>query len=111
MDLHCWNMGEDNPWSDYGAAAYDSYKQAIIDQQRLIFNMIILYIKNSLTTDAKRKLGAYKTSYAYRRKYYRAAMLFVIWKMAHPNTCASWSDIKKNMETMKLSKFKNDTPN
>ena len=49
------------PTVDYGSEADDYEKQALICQQILRYKMPSLCIKNSLTTDMKRKLMAYKT--------------------------------------------------
>ena len=35
-------------------------------------------------------------------------MFFFIVKMVQPDTCAGFSDIKSNLENMKMSQFKHD---
>ena len=72
--------------------------------------MLILFIKNSLTTDEECKLRAYKTSYAYNRQDDGSEMLSVIVRNLLPDTPDDCSGIKTNMETMKLSQFNHDTP-
>ena len=72
--------------------------------------MIVLSIKNSLTTDAKIKLRAFGNSYTFNNQYYGAAMFSIIVKMVPPDTRAECSDIKSNMDTMKISQFKHDIP-
>ena len=71
VESHCENMWSNNsvaglgrhPTADYGAAADFPSKQLIISQQRLRSEMLILWIKNLLTTGEKFSLGAFKTSY------------------------------------------------
>ena len=97
-----------HPIVDYGVAVYTGEKQALIYQQHLSSKILILWIKNSLTTDAKLELRAYKNSYAYNNQNYGAAMFFVIVKMVRPDTCARCSYIKTKLETMKISQLKYD---
>ena len=102
MDSHCENLWADNSGSGighkntsyYGGAEYVASNQVIIYQQHLIFNMINLWIRNSLTTDVKRTLRYYKTLYAYNRQDDGAAVLFFIVEMVHPDTHVGCSDIK-----------------
>ena len=70
--------------------------------------MIVLFIKNSLTTYGKRKLKAFKSSYNFNAQIDGAAMFFVIVKMVWPDTHAVWSDIKSKLENTKISHFKHD---
>ena len=64
VDSHCEIMWDDNSGADLGhhptencaAGLDDTEKQSIIVQQRLRSNMLGLWINNTLTTDAKRKL-------------------------------------------------------
>ena len=72
--------------------------------------MLILLTRNSLTTDVKYKLREFNTLYALNRKYDGRAILFVILKMVHPDTCAVSSDINTELDTMKMSHFKQDYP-
>ena len=73
--------------------------------------MIVPWIKNSLTIDDKIKLRTLKSAYNFNAQDDRAAMFFVIVKMVWPDTHAGFSDIKPNLENMKVSHFKHDTPN
>ena len=72
--------------------------------------MLILWVKNSLTTDDKHNLRAFKTSYNYNKQDYGAAMFFIIVKMVRPETRAGCSDIKKKLETTSIYHFKHDIP-
>ena len=72
--------------------------------------MLGLWINNSLTTDAKHKLKAFKSSYTFKAKYDGATILFVVVKNVLPGTHARFSDIKSDLENMKVSHFKHDTP-
>ena len=82
---------------EYVPAAYVPYKQEIIAQQRTRSNIIILYIKNSMNTNVKLKLRAFKTSYTYKNKYGGAAIFFSIIKIVYPDTHVGFSDIKINL--------------
>ena len=70
IDSHFENMWVDNPGTglgsypteDYVVAENDTNKQAIIYQCCLRSNIMSLWIRNLLITDAKRNLGAFKTS-------------------------------------------------
>ena len=99
-----------HPTSYYGSEADNATNKEIIYQQRLRYKMLNLYIKNSLKTDAKHKLRAFNTPYTYNNQDYGATIFFVIVKIVHPNTRAGWSDIKKNLETMRMYHFKHDIP-
>ena len=83
--------------ADYGSEEDVSYKQLIISQQLHRPKMLSLWIKNSLTTDAKCKLRAFKDSYTYYNQDYGSAMIFVIVKMVRPETHAGYSDIKTKL--------------
>ena len=48
--------------ADYGEVADDAEKQAFIEQKCLIFNILILWIKKSMTTDTKLNFRSYNTS-------------------------------------------------
>ena len=85
-------------------------KKAIISQKSLRSNIISLWIKNSLNTDAKRKLRYFKTSYTYNNQDYGSVMFFVVVKMVRPDTHAVCSDIKTNLESIRMSHFKHDIP-
>ena len=69
-----------HPTSGYGSGLDATTNQALIYQQRLRYNMISLWINNSLATDVKHKFRAYKTSYAYNRQDDGAAIFFVTFK-------------------------------
>ena len=45
-------------------------------------------------------------SYTFNNQDYGSAMFFVVVKMVQPDTRAGFSDIQKNLETMKMSQFK-----
>ena len=78
------NSGADlghHPTSKYSAGIYDAEKQAIIAQQRLRSKMLGLWIKNSLTTDAKCKLRYFNSAYSFKSQYDGAAIFLVIFKM------------------------------
>ena len=72
--------------------------------------MLGLWIKNSLNTDDKRKLRAFGYLYTLHNQYDGAVVFFVMVKMVRPDIRAGCSDTKKNLETMKMSQCKNDTP-
>ena len=72
--------------------------------------MLIMWIKNSLTTDFKYKLRYFKTSYTYNNQDYGSVMFFVVVKMVRPDTHAVCSDIKTNLESIRMSHFKHDIP-
>ena len=71
------NSGEivgHHPIANYGESGYVPAKQEIISQHRLRPKMISLWIKNSMTADAKRKLRAFSTACTFNKKYDGAAM-------------------------------------
>ena len=72
--------------------------------------MLGLWIKNSLTTDSKRKLRAFNYAYTLNAQDDGATMFFVIVKMVQPDTHSGCSDIKYKLENMKMSHFKHDIP-
>ena len=84
--------------------------QEIITQHRLRSNMLGLCTKNSLTTNAKRKLWDFKSEYTLNTQYYGYEMLFVIVKMVRPDTLAGFSDIKSDLENINMYYFKQDIP-
>ena len=102
VESHCQILWIDNsgsnlvlqPTEGYGVQVHIYEGQKLIYQQHLIFNMINLWIRNSLTTDVKRTLRYYKTLYAYNRQDDGAAVLFFIVEMVHPDTHVGCSDIK-----------------
>ena len=51
--------------------------------------MLNLWTKNLLTTDVKKNLRAFKTSYTYNNQYDGATMFFVIVKMVGPDALAA----------------------
>ena len=77
-----------HPTEDYGLAADDYQKQALIYQQQLRSKIIIPWIRKSLTTDATFKLRDYKTSYDYNGQYDGSVVFFVIFKIVRPDTHA-----------------------
>ena len=72
--------------------------------------MLGLCINNSLTTNDKRKLRAYKSSYTFNAQDDGDEMFFVIVKFLQPDTCARLSDIKFKLENMKMFHLKNYIP-
>ena len=52
----------------------------------------------------------FKYAYNFNAQNDGSAMFFVIVKMVRPDTCAGCSDIKSNLENIKMSHFKHDTP-
>ena len=73
-------------------------------------NNLGLCIKDYLKTDAKRKLRAFRSEYTFNNQDDGAVIFFVILKMVRPDTHTGCSDIKYNLEKMKMSNFKYDTP-
>ena len=63
--------------------------------------MLILWIRNSLTTYENHKLRYFKTSYVFNGQYDGVAK-----KMLHPDTQSRCSDIKTKLETMNMSQLK-----
>ena len=96
VDSHCEVMWANNsvvglgchPIEDYGSAVDFPVKHIIISQHRLRSNMIGLWIKKSLTNDAKHMLSAFRTAYNFNNQYDGTAMLFFIVKMVRPDTCS-----------------------
>ena len=70
--------------SDYGVSADVPDKHLIIYQLQLWSKILFLWIKNSMTTDAKLKLRAFKNSYTYKNQNYRSATFFFIVKNSAP---------------------------
>ena len=66
--------------------------------------------KNSLTTNVKCKLRAFKSAYTFNDQYDGAAKFFVIMNMVRHNTHVLCSDIKSKLENIKLTHFKHDIP-
>ena len=104
------NIWGATPTSNYSSGLDDTSKQAVISQQRLRSNMLVLYIKNSLATDSKRKLRAFNYVYTFNAQDGGAAMLFIIVKMMRPDSRSGCSDINYKLENMKISHFNNDIP-
>ena len=95
---------------DYGTAPDEPAKQAIISEQRLMSNIIVLWIKNLLTTDAKCKLSTFRTAYTFNKQDDVASMFFVIIKMVLPETCPGLLDMKSKLDTINMSQFKHNLP-
>ena len=116
VDSHCEILWADNyganlgrhPIENHAAGLDDAEKQAMISQQRLRFNMLGIYIKNSLTTDTKHKLRAFNSAYTFKTQYDGDVMLFFIVKLVKPDTRAGFSDTKSKLENMKMPHFKHD---
>ena len=118
VDSHCeilWNdssgagLGH-HPTSDYGSASNNASNKSIIAQRSLRSNMLGLCIMNSLTTDSKRKLRAFKYESTFNTQYDGAAILIIIVKMVRPDTREGCSYIKYKLENMKMSQLKYDIP-
>ena len=71
--------------------------------------MLIMWIRKSLTTDAKHKLKFYNNYYAYTVQDDGDKMFFFIVKMVHPDTSEVLSDIKENMDSIRTSQLNHDT--
>ena len=118
VDSHCDNLCIETSESRLGRHPTVNYcveviiyvKQEIIAQRRLRSKIPSLWTKNSLTTDAKRNLRAFKTSYTYNNQDDEYEMLFVIVKMVLPDTCTGWANINTKLETIRMSHFKNYIP-
>ena len=93
---------------NYASGLDDSEKQEIISQQRLRSKMLGLRINNYLATDANGKLRDFSSAYNYNTQDDGYAMLFAIVKMVRPETCAGCSDIKYNLENMKMYYLKHE---
>ena len=96
VDSHCeilWAKNSGTFWGRHPTANYvtgldDPANQAIISQNHLRSNMLGLWIKNSLTTDDKRNVRAFRSAYNLKTQDYGAVAFFAIVKMVWPNTCA-----------------------
>ena len=118
MESHCEILWGDNsgaylgfhPTANYRAGLYEPENQAIICQQLLRYNILGLCIKNFLTTDVNLKLRYFGNSYTFNTQDDGAAIFFVIFKMVQPDTRAGLSDLKSNLDNMKMYQFKNDDP-
>ena len=116
IDSHCRNLWAKNSGegmgristADYVSAPDDTAKQTLISQQRLRSKILVLWINNYLTTESKINLKAFGTSYNFNNQYYRAEMFLVIVKIVHPDTRAGCSDIKTQLEIMKMSQLNQD---
>ena len=72
--------------------------------------MLGIWIDKSLTTYAKLKLRAFRSAYNTNNQYYGSAIIFVIVKTVPPDICAGFLDIISNLDNMKMSQFKHNTP-
>ena len=72
--------------------------------------MLGLWINNSLTTNAKRKVMAVNSEYTFNTHDDGDTMFFVIVNMVQTDTHTGCSSIKSKLEDMKTSHFKNDIP-
>ena len=102
------NLGH-QPTSNYAARLDEAEKQAIIYQQRLSSNVLGLWIKNYLTTNAKHKIRDFESAYTFNDQYDGAATIFVILKIVQPDTLTGWSDIQYNLEILRCP-ISNMTP-
>ena len=111
VDSHCEILCADNSGADLGrhttanytAGLYDTANKEVISQQRLRYKMLGLWIKNSLTTNAKRKSMDFKSAYTFNTQYDGFARFFVIVKMVRHDTHAGCSYIKSKLENMNMS--------
>ena len=99
-----------HPIENYAVGLDDAYKQALVAQHCLRSKILGLCIKNYLTTNDKHKLRYFKSAYNFNAQDDGSAMFFAIVKMVGPDTNAGWSDIKSNLENMKMSHFKQEIP-
>ena len=74
-----------HPTENYGAGIYNSAKQEIITKQYLRSKIIGIWINNLTTTDAKRKLRAFRYAYNFNNQYDGSAIIFVIVKKVPPD--------------------------
>ena len=77
-----------HPTENYGAGIYNSAKQEIITKQYLRSKIIGIWINNLTTTDAKRKLRAFRTAYTFKTQDYGDVIFFCPLKMVRPETRA-----------------------
>ena len=70
--------------SDYGLGLYEASKQLIIDQRHPRYKILILQVRNLLTTYVKCKLRAFKVAYTFNVQDYGVKIFFGIVKMIHP---------------------------
>ena len=118
VDSHCKILWDDNsgaglgrhPTANHGEVLDNPESQAVISQQLRRSYIIGLFMKNYITTDAKRKLRAFRSEYTFNTQDDGSEMLFVVLKMVQPDTCAGCSGIKCKLENMKMSQFKHDIP-
>ena len=94
VDSHCKILWANNSEADLGRHPIENYravldkpsKQALIIQQCLRSNILGLLMKNSFTTDSKRDLRAFRSTYTFNTQDYGSTMFFVILKMVQPDT-------------------------
>ena len=106
IEYHCENFCSKNsgtalgrlPTSYYGAEPYDAAKQALISQHCLRSKILVLWINNSLTTEDKLKLRAFRTSCTFNNQYDRSTMFSFVVKILPLDTRSGCSDIKTKLE-------------
>ena len=90
------NLGR-HPTENYAVGLDDAQNEAIIAHQRLRSKFLGLWIKNSLTIDAKRKFRDFNSTYIFNFQVDGSAMSFFILEMVRPGTHIGCSDIKYNL--------------
>ena len=118
VEAHCEILWADNyganlgchPTENYAAGLYDAEKKSKIAHKHFSSRMLGLWIKNSLTIYAKRKLRYLKYAYTFNVQVDGFVMLFVIIKMVQPGTLARCSDIKSTLNNTKMPHIKHETP-
>ena len=93
VNSHCEILWDDNsgaglgrhPTENHEAGLEDPQNWEIIDQQRLRSNVLGIWIEKYMTTDAKRKLRAFRYAYNFNNQYYGSAIIFVIVKKVPPD--------------------------
>ena len=70
--------------------------------------MLVIWINKSLKTDGKSRLRYFRNEYILKNQYDGAAMFFATLKMLCADIRAGLSDIKYNMDTMKMSQLKHN---
>ena len=83
--------------SDYGLGVYEASKQLIIDQRHPGYKILILQVRNLLTTYVKCNLSTFKTYYDLNSQNNLAEMFFLIVKILHLDTLAGFSYIKTKL--------------
>ena len=86
VDSHCEILWSDNkgaglgrhPTESYGSGIYYPQNQVILAQQRLMYMILILWIKKSLTTGTKLKSRDFSPAYTFNIQYDGATIFFIL---------------------------------